>query len=54
MNQPFRNRVVIPLALVLLPLLVYGNTIFHRYGFRDDYAIIREAREEPGTVLRFC
>jgi hypothetical protein len=39
---------------VLLPLLVYGNTIFHRSGFRDDYSTIREAREEPGTVLRFC
>jgi hypothetical protein len=44
--------VAIPLALVLLPLLVYGNTIFHRYGFRDDYSAIREAREEPGAVLR--
>jgi hypothetical protein len=54
MNQSFRDHVAMPLALVLLPLLVYGNTIFHRYGFRDDYSTIREAREEPGTVLRFC
>jgi len=54
MNQSLRNRVAIPLALVLLPFLVYGNTIFHRYGFRDDYSVIREAREEPGVIFRFC
>jgi hypothetical protein len=54
MNQSFRSRVAIPLALVILPLLVYSNTIFHRYGYRDDYSTIREVREEPGKVLRFC
>ncbi len=29
----------------------YGDTIFHRYGFRDDYSIIREAREEPAKLM---
>lgn len=49
----FRNRVAIPLALGFLPLLVYGNTIFHRYGLRDDYAAISEAREAPDRLLSF-
>jgi hypothetical protein len=49
----FRERVAIPLALVLLPLLVYGYTVFLRYGFRDDYSIIREAREEPAKLVGF-
>jgi hypothetical protein len=40
--------------LLLLPLLVYSNTIFSRYGFRDDYSILREANEEPGKVIMLC
>ncbi|WNG39063.1 hypothetical protein F0U61_39375 [Archangium violaceum] len=40
--------------LFLLPLATYWRTIFHRYGLRDDYAILREAQEEPGKILRVC
>jgi hypothetical protein len=39
--------------LLLTPLLVYWQNIFSDYGFRDDYASIREAREEPGKLVRF-
>jgi len=49
-----RTRLWIPLALFLFPLLVYGQTIFHRFGFRDDYSMTREAVEEPGKLLRVC
>ncbi|GEN05932.1 hypothetical protein SAMN05443572_102950 [Myxococcus fulvus] len=40
--------------LFLLPWVVYGSTVSLRYGLRDDYAILREAREEPGKILRVC
>jgi hypothetical protein len=53
MNGSFRAHVAIPLALVVLPLLVYGNTVFHRFGFRDDYSISREASEEPAKLMNF-
>lgn len=39
-------------ALLLLPLILYSNTLFARFGFRDDYAIVREVHEEPGKVIR--
>lgn len=39
--------------LLLTPLAVYWPTIFHSYGLRDDYSYLREAREEPGKVVRF-
>jgi hypothetical protein len=39
-------------ALLLLPLIIYSNTLFARFGFRDDYAILREVHEEPGKVIR--
>ena len=39
--------------LLLAPLVVYWQTIFTEYGFRDDYAQMREAREEPGKIVRF-
>lgn len=39
--------------LLLAPLLVYYQTIFHEYGFRDDYSHLREAQEEPGTLVKF-
>jgi hypothetical protein len=38
-------------ALLILPLLVYWPTISHEYGFRDDYAHLREVRERPGWLL---
>jgi hypothetical protein len=37
-------------ALLILPLLVYWPTIEHEYGFRDDYAHLREVRERPGWL----
>ncbi|MCP3141542.1 glucosyltransferase domain-containing protein [Pyxidicoccus xibeiensis] len=40
--------------LFLLPWVIYGSAILRRYGLRDDYAILREAREEPGKILRVC
>jgi hypothetical protein len=45
---------LIGLGLLLLPAIVYANTIFYRFGFRDDYSILRESREAPGTVMRVC
>ena len=29
--------------LLLTPLLVYYRSIFHEFGFRDDYTHLREA-----------
>ncbi|ATB28090.1 hypothetical protein [Melittangium boletus] len=40
--------------LLVLPWLTYWSAIFRRYGMRDDYAILREAMEEPGKILRVC
>ena len=40
--------------LFLLPWVIYGSAISQRYGLRDDYAILREAREEPGKIFRVC
>lgn len=37
-------------ALIFLPLLVYWPTVSHEYGFRDDYAHLREVRERPGWL----
>ena len=37
-------------ALLILPLLVYWPTISYEYGFRDDYAHLREVRERPGWI----
>ena len=37
--------------LLLTPFAVYWQTVFHEYGFRDDYSILREAHEEPGKLL---
>src|SRR5258708_3599599 len=44
---------VISIALFLLPLVVYQQTIFYYFGLRDDYSNIREAHEEPGKILAF-
>ena len=38
--------------LLLTPLLVYCQSIFHDFGFRDDYTHLREAREEPGKLVK--
>ena len=47
-----RTRWLVASALLLLPLIIYSNTLFARFGFRDDYAILREVHEEPGKVMR--
>jgi hypothetical protein len=39
--------------LLLTPLAVYWQAIFQDYGMRDDYAHLREAREEPGKLVKF-
>jgi len=45
---------VTAVILLLLPLLIYSSTIFSRFGFRDDYSILRETSEEPGKVITLC
>ena len=40
-------------VLLLVPLLVYFQSVFHDYGFRDDYSHLRESREEPGKLVKF-
>lgn len=40
-------------VLLLTPFAVYWPTIFHDYGLRDDYSHVREAREEPGKIVKF-
>jgi hypothetical protein len=47
-----RTRWLVASVLLLLPLIIYSNTLFARFGFRDDYAILREVHEEPGKVIR--
>jgi hypothetical protein len=37
-------------ALLVLPLVVYWATVSHEFGFRDDYAHLREVRERPGWL----
>jgi len=44
---------VITLALFLLPLATFWNTTFHDFGFRDDYANLSEAHEQPGKIIHF-
>jgi hypothetical protein len=40
--------------LFLVPLVTYWPATFHDFGLRDDYSNLREAHEEPGTVIKFC
>jgi hypothetical protein len=46
------TRVLLLVALLLGPVVVYWQTVFHEYGFRDDYAHLREVRDEPGKLTR--
>jgi len=39
--------------LLLAPLTVYWQTVFHDYGIRDDYGFLREAAEDPGKMVKF-
>src|SRR6185369_8939501 len=38
--------------LTIAPLAVYWQTVFHEYGFRDDYSLLRESHEEPFKLFR--
>ena len=40
--------------LFLAPVVAYWPATFHEFGLRDDYSNLREAHEEPGTVIKFC
>jgi hypothetical protein len=40
-------------VLILVPFVVYVPAISQTYGWRDDYAHLREAYEEPGKMVRF-
>jgi hypothetical protein len=40
--------------LFLVPMVTYWPATFHDFGLRDDYSNLREAHEEPGTVVKFC
>jgi hypothetical protein len=37
-------------ALIALPFVVYWSTVSADYGFRDDYAHLREVHERPGWL----
>jgi uncharacterized membrane protein len=39
--------------LLLVPLAVYWQTVFHDYGIRQDYSYLREASEDPGKMVKF-
>jgi len=45
---------LLTVALLLVPIITYWPATFHDYGLRDDYSNLREAHEEPGTVVKFC
>lgn len=48
-----RTRICFYLIL-LIPLAVYWSTVFHEFAFRDDYAYLHEAREQPGKIVKFA
>ena len=39
-------------VLLLTPLAVYWQTIFHDFGMRDDYIHLRATREAPGMLVK--
>jgi hypothetical protein len=51
-EQVVRNWICIALFLLVL-IATYWSTVFHEYGFRDDYAHLRETREIPTHLMRF-
>jgi hypothetical protein len=48
------SRWLLTALFFLVPLLTYWPATFYDYGLRDDYSNLREAHEEPGTILNFC
>jgi hypothetical protein len=47
-----RTRICL-FVLLLTPLAVYWQAIFHEYGMHADYAHLREAKEEMSQLVRF-
>src|SRR5580692_7531659 len=45
---------MLTVLLFLVPLVAYWPATFHDFGLRDDYSNLREAHEEPSTVIKFC
>ena len=45
------RALIVAAVLVLLPAAVYWQTATHEYGFRDDYAHLRESHEEPSKLV---
>jgi hypothetical protein len=45
---------ILTAVLFLVPVVTYWPATFHDYGLRDDYSNLREAHEEPSTVIKFC
>ncbi len=43
---------IVAAALLIAPLVIYWPTISYEYGFRDDYALLREVRERPGWLMQ--
>lgn len=46
-----RTRVCLTI-LLLTPILVYWQSVFHDYGARSDYSHLRVAKEEPGRLVK--
>lgn len=59
MKAGFFSARPIPFWLVLtlvavLPFVAYAPALTDRYGFRDDYATLRESQDNVQTTLVFC
>ncbi len=48
-----RRTWLLALGLLALPVALYWNTIFARFGLRDDYATINEMQFEPAKGFQF-
>ncbi len=48
------RRWALACALFVLPVIVYWPAIVRRFGFRDDYSVLRESHQEPGKVILVC
>ena len=46
------RALILTAVLALLPVAVYWQTATHEYGFRDDYAHLRESHEEDRKSTR--
>jgi len=53
-SKSFVVRLLLICLLGALPSVVYWDSLWMRFGFRDDYSTLREAHEEPGKLFAFC